>query len=266
MNTNPSGDFIAMAGQLAHSEYDLSLSDLIDALDSDLGRLRYGRLLGVLVKMPFADCFPITDPHSSKTNARYAWTWDENRLHDFSTHSIWQYALLKYLSENLYNIADAEPADVYRFVHYEGCVEGRILKYVLNAAHNNICGNEDARRKIKAAVDEARKKGAKVADPSLTNFIATIGGVTTTVVASCGGYGVALGPIAGGLAILISRIGLDAFCTWSHDKLEELRETEKGPEMAKLMTMSGINKSKSEGAVQGSHNGNDLRKLPDDLQ
>jgi hypothetical protein len=99
--------------------------------------------------------------------------------------------VLKDLVAQKYGIAEPVPEDVYRFIWYEGCAEGRILKYVL----------DKARQEIKAAVQKARMEGARVADPSRTNLVAGIGTVVTTLVAVSGTYGVALGPLAGGLSI-----------------------------------------------------------------
>jgi hypothetical protein len=150
--------------------------------------------------------------------------------------------LLNELVIEQYNVTVPTIEDVHRFVWHEGCVEGRILKYVLEAAHQRICSNDKARREIEAAVEKARETGVTVADPSRTNFVAGIATVVTALVASSGSYGLALGPLAGGLSILITQIGMDAFCLWCQDKIQELRATEKAPEIAKL-----VRKAKEEG-------------------
>jgi len=54
--------------------------------------------------------------------------------------------------------------------------------------------------------------------------------VVSAVIASFGHYGVLLGPLAGGLALMITRIGLDAFCLWASEEVEELRQVEKATE------------------------------------
>jgi len=228
--------FIETADAHSRSEYGLPLEALVNELDTDRGRLRYGRLMGVMLKEPFADRFVRSGP-SEATGAAFDWCWNEQKVKDADARLGWQYLILKNLVAQKYAITEPIPEDVYRFIWYEGCAEGRILKYVLEATHQHLCGNDKARREIKAAVQKARMEGARVADPSRTNLVAGIGTVVTTLVAVSGTYGVALGPLAGGLSILIAQIGLDAFCMWSQDKIEDLRATEKAPEIRKLMRM-----------------------------
>jgi hypothetical protein len=49
--------FVETADALSRSEYGLPLEALVNELDTDRGRLRYGRLMGVMLKEPFADRF-----------------------------------------------------------------------------------------------------------------------------------------------------------------------------------------------------------------
>jgi hypothetical protein len=170
--------FVETADALSRSEYGHRSRTIWTADGSDAQRALCG---------PFRSAFD--------------WCWNEQKVKDADARLGWQYLVLKDLVAQKYGIAEPVPEDVYRFIWYEGCAEGRILKYVLEATHQHLCGNDKARQEIKAAVQKARMEGARVADPSRTNLVAGIGTVVTTLVAVSGTYGVALGPLAGGLSI-----------------------------------------------------------------
>jgi hypothetical protein len=239
MKLNSLDDFVEKANAISRSEYAISLEALVQELNTERGRLRYGRLLGVMLKEPFADRIARSQP-SEATGAAYNWSWNEQKVRDHLSREAWQYAVLKCLVAEKSKNVEPSREDIYRFLQYEGVLEGRIFKYLFEATHRHICGNEKARRQIKAAVEKARKDGAKIADPSRTNLVAGIAAVATAMVAALGPYGVALGPLAGGIALLIAQIGLDAFCMWSHDKLDEIRQTEKQEEFSGVMALGKL--------------------------
>ncbi len=89
--------------------------------------------MGVMLKEPFADRFTRSHP-SEATGAAYDWTWNDQKLKDVDARLRWQYSLLNELVIEQYNVTGPTIEDVHRFVLHEGCVEGRILKYVLEAS------------------------------------------------------------------------------------------------------------------------------------
>lgn len=227
--------FCSKAETLSQSEYGIPLDVLVSSLEQENVRFMYGRLLGIMVKEPFSDRVARSEP-SHATGARFDWYWNYEKARDYTTQTTWQFALLRHLVAEHKEIPEPSPADVFQFIQYEGCVESRIFMYVIQAAHTNICGDAVARSRIQDAVKEAQKQGANIVDLSPTNLPIVVATAVSAIVASFGSYAILLGPIAGGLALMLARIGLDAFCIWAHDEVKLIRDHEKSVELKKLMS------------------------------
>ena len=77
-------DGFSRLGQLAQSEYGISLREMLADSDTELAELRLARLIGVLLKGRFA---ARRDVNYSRTHAAYSWQWQtgsdwENSLND----------------------------------------------------------------------------------------------------------------------------------------------------------------------------------------
>jgi hypothetical protein len=92
--------------------------------------------------------------------------------------------------------------------------------FLVLSAHKNLCVNARRRAAIQGILD---------ATPDIPAALAT---VVASVVAAFGPYGVLLGPIAGGMALMIARIGLDAFCLWAKEEIGKVRRLEKNTELS----------------------------------
>jgi hypothetical protein len=219
--------FIEKAEVLCKSEYEIELAQLISALDDPDARAAYGRILGIILKEPFSSRVPRDTP-SASTGATYNWLWDAARVRDESTHGTWQYRALRALVSERKNILNPSEDDVGEFIAYEGTLESRIFMFLMQSAHKNLCEHRARRRSIQTIVGEQTYTPA----PARRDLPAATATVVSAIVASFGHYGVVLGPLAGGLALMIARIGLDAFCLWASEEVEKVRQIEKNAELA----------------------------------
>jgi hypothetical protein len=217
--------FIEKASELCQSEYDRPLTELISGLHDASARLAYGRLLGIMLKEPFSSRV-LRERPSESTGGSYNWLWDPERVRDQSTHDTWQYRALQALVKERKAIVHPTEDNVGEFINYEGVLESRILMYLMKSAHENLCNHRRKRQSIQKVLGETYKLTS--ARPDIPTATAT---VVSALVASFGRYGVLLGPLAGGLALMIARIGLDAFCLWASNEVEEIRQLEKGTEL-----------------------------------
>ena len=132
------------------------------------------------------------------------------------------------IGERAKNILNPSEDDVGEFIAYEGTLESRIFMFLMQSEHKNPCEHQARRRLIQKIVGEGTHNPA----PARRDLPAATATVVSAIVASFGHYGVLLGPLAGGLALMIARIGLDAFCLWASEEVEKVRRIEKNAELA----------------------------------
>src|SRR5205823_3904001 len=122
---------------------------------NDIPSMQIGRLMGVVLKEPFAVPKKLTHP-SSHSGAFRTWDLvDEMTFNKSSKLDLWQYDVLKHIAKEndqlvVYNLAmDA---------HHERGFFG----YLARSTANYICGDPKIRNKIKKAVDAAKQSGINI--------------------------------------------------------------------------------------------------------
>jgi hypothetical protein len=224
-------DFLGEMDRLSQAEYKEPIQKLIAELDTDDGQLRYGRLLGVMLKEPMARSKDRTEP--SETGAWRDWAWVPEKTAAPEVATLWQYQVFSMLREN-WNAENAhvpfldQYATVEEFLIQQGISERRILYHLLKATRKYTCGDAAAKAEIQKAIDSAKQKGFQI--ENLTShgagiiFVSTVSTTLASVIGPM--WTLAMGPLITGLAILLLVIGTEAFCTWSEEVLERFAKTE----------------------------------------
>ncbi len=158
VNEKELNDGFTALNELAKSEYHRSLQDLMTDPPGPFDpSIQVGRLIGVVLKEPFAAAMSLDRP-SSHTGAYRAWELDESKFAEPSHRASWQYGVLEQLAEaegfrNAHNMA----LEAHQERGFFGCLARSAAKY--------ICGDAKIRREIKRAADEARRSGITLQSP-----------------------------------------------------------------------------------------------------
>lgn len=206
---------LAVLNSLAQEEYHTDLNGiLVDTTRTQNERLlRVGRLMGVVLKEPFATVVPI-DPTSSRTGAYRGWKLDDTAFAkpEEEKQTIWQYRVLESLRTE-----DGGYPTVYELAtHLQ--YESGFFGYLANSTRKYICGNPALTQKIDAEV-KASQQGVGGVQLISRGTVSTM--VATTLVQLVPWLAGAGTPLIAGFVLLIMSIGLDAFCAWS-EQFQEL--------------------------------------------
>jgi hypothetical protein len=198
---------LAVLSSLALEEYHEDLDSILadTAQTEDERLLRVGRLMGVVLKEPFATGIDI-NPATSYTGAYRGWVLNGSAFAEAEKQATWQYEVLEALREE-----NPEHPTVYALAErlqfekgFFGCLANSTRKY--------ICGDPALRQKIDTEV-KAGQQGRVTVQLLTRGTASTI--VATTLVQLVPWLAIAGAPIIAGLVLLIMSIGLDAFCDWS---------------------------------------------------
>ncbi len=217
MNNTELREGLRSLNAMAAGEYHQSLNQV--AMDSDEHRaaVRVGRLVGVILKEPFASARDRDTP--SARSAAFK-EWDLVRsAEEFATPeriATWQYKALEELKTAL---VGEEPRlkgwSVYDFA-IDAHNERGFFGYFARAVRHYICGNRRVRRNVRRAIKDARKGGVSITDMSPELVIASggaaLGTYLVTEVPFLGFVGV---PVIAGLVVILYRLGVEGFCDWS---------------------------------------------------
>ncbi len=220
-----------LAREEYHEDLDSVLRDPTRTQDERL--LRIGRLLGVLLKEPFAKAVsidPTIDPTTSVTGAYRAWELDGSAFDIPEKQTTWQYEVL----ESLYlESLDKKEAEEYREAKKAGLPETvkvvaifaqglqgerSFFWYLAVSTRKHICREPALRKEIEAEVKASQQGGGAVQLVTMGTASTTVATALVQHVPWLAGVGAPL--IAGlvlWLMLYISRIGIDAFCQWAGD-------------------------------------------------
>jgi hypothetical protein len=199
----------AILNQLAKSEYHRSIQDLMADSPSAFDKsAQIGRLIGVVLKEPFANPVRLEQP-SSFTGAYNAWELDEGKFAEASRSAPWQYGVLEQLAEtegfhDAHNLA----VEAHHERGFFGFLARSVAKY--------ICGDPRIRRDIKKAADDARKSGINLTVTSPEVVVGSAGlSLGVLLVQNVPILGIVGAPVIAGFVLILYRIGVDAFCDWT---------------------------------------------------
>ena len=206
---------------LADKEYHESLVAIATRPgDSDeLRLLRIGRLLGVVLKQPFAVSKDLDVP-SHYTGAYRAWTLKpEADFEDPQTQSCWQYQALEAfrLDPEVIRSLGGELPSVYNLAEIAQGERG-FFWYLATSCREYLCRDPKLRSQIKREVEKAKTSGFVLKNVTPEIIVAsgglTIGAMLVQAVPTLGMMGA---PVIAGLVFIIYSIGIDAFCRWASD-------------------------------------------------
>lgn len=176
--------------------------------------MRLGRLIGVLIKEPFAVPQTLPTPSSPSGACR---SWELVGPEQFATHTAnWQSQALEIIRTELTAdepyVAALNNYELAKYAHDEMGFFG----FFARSLGKYLCGD----KKIRKKVDDAVKAGAKLGNriPALTpETIVGAGGL------SLGAYlvqhvpvlGIAGAPVVAAVVLILYTLGVDAFCKWS---------------------------------------------------
>ena len=211
---------------ISDRHYNLTLDELLASVDTPKGRRQYARLIGVLVKEPFAN--EVARKPSKSTGAVFALHWKENaELRQAASSSNWQFEFMRALmgEERGKTLSDDEAFGELTYYKYESSLG----KFIFEAFRDRICVDPKTSKALRDALAKAGKQGVKIMDPTTANLSVGAASLVAVAVASLLPATIAAvgAPVIGGVTLLILQIGLDGFCRWTRQVIEEADTVER---------------------------------------
>jgi|SRR6185312_1995606 len=207
-------DGLEELGDLAETEYHQSLAEVASGRDASQSALRVGRLIGVVLKEPFATAYPLQEP-SGATVAYRGWELvDEG---EFEQHTAnWQYEALGKIRDELLSEAPyMDDWSTYQFA-FDAHYERGFLAFFGRAVRKYICGDPEIRTKVDEALKEASKGGTNLRSVTPEAIVGTGGlGLGVYLVSAIPFLGFFGAPVIAGLVVILYRLGVEGFCDWS---------------------------------------------------
>lgn len=207
-------------GLLADVEYRQSLSAILADSDKDKVVERIGRLVGVLIKEPFATASDLPIP-SHRTAAYRSWQLkDASEFGVVAAASPWQYKLLDNVRVELHS-----SITTYQLAQ-EAYYESGFFGLYARTLRKYICGDKAIRKKVDDAFKAYAKMGGSLKAPTPEGVVGA-GGLTLGVylVQAVPALGMAGAPVIAGVVLILYVLGVNAFCQWSENVRTD--ETEK---------------------------------------
>ena len=213
----------------AKVEYHLSLVQMAHSNDPERATLQIGRLIGVMLKEPFASSHAREVP-SSVTGAMLDWQLQPDlNFDDQNLQTTWQYQTLDAIVKDPSLPADSglwTPGSVQALVLHAQYERG-FFGYLGRSLSKYICQDPQFRRQLSQRVNAARRAGFPFSDLSPGTMAAGVAfGVAGLLTANVPVLGFAGATLIAALTWMILQIGIDAFCEWLHDSYGEVRRTD----------------------------------------
>jgi hypothetical protein len=206
---------LAELDQLSTLEYHESLSEVLSDPVLDDSAARVGRLVGVVLKEPFATVHTRSQP-SFNSKAFREWELVDEASFDAVLRATWQYPVLETMRLDLaLNAPHFASMSTYRFAldaHHESGFFGAFAESV----RKYICGDKEIRKKVSDALKAAGRTGSKL-PPITPETVVTAGGLALGVflVQAIPLLGIVGAPVIAALLLILYTLGIDAFCSWS---------------------------------------------------
>jgi hypothetical protein len=214
---------VTQLNKLAVAEYKATLEDVLtDPQRSEEERLwRVGRLLGIIVKEPFAHSRPLTQADRTGTGAQRVWDLDERTFNDEAKQALWQYKVLQVLAVELPELRlylgippdtmpDQIPSTTVRALAQTLHYERGFFRCLGASARSYLCGDSETSSKIDESVRSAGGQARMLSTPALVGAgsVEAANALTTQV------PWLAFADPTLTAGFLIATIGLGGFCRW----------------------------------------------------
>ena len=166
--------------QLSQVEYQETLVEVLKDPISERRAVRLGRLVGVLLKQPFAEPETLTRP-SIRTGAYRAWHLVD--ADKFQTHSqtIWQHRVLEQMQREL----SSQERHLAHYSLYQFAVDAQhergFFAFFALTLRRYICGDKRIRKKVEDALKAIGKAGGSQVPRITPEAIVGAGGLTLGV-------------------------------------------------------------------------------------
>jgi len=203
---------------LSQRHYRRPLVDLLGNVDMPLGRRQYARLLGVMLKEPFA--IERKRRRSTATGAIIALDWKADDELQRAVSGTWQFACMSTLMSEQQGRSLSQGEAVQCLYNYK--YETSLGKFVFEAFRDRICGDPQKSKVIREALAAAKKAGVSLTEPTVAGLSAGAASVVAVAIGSLLSAPLAAvcAPLVGGLSLLIIQTGVDGFCRWTRAVIE----------------------------------------------
>jgi hypothetical protein len=203
---------------ISQRHYGIPFARLLAEADTPLGRRQFARLMGVVVKEPFAT--EKSRRPSGSTHARIGLEWKPDREIASEAPGTWQLEFVRELTreDKGRELSEAEAISELMYFKYETSLG----KFIFQAFRNRLCGDPKASAVVRSALKEARKAGVNLVEPTAANISVGVASVIAVAIASVltPALAAVASPVIGGIALLVMQVGLDGFCSWSGEVIE----------------------------------------------
>lgn len=198
-------------GLLAEAEYHQSIGEVVDDNDATKAVERIGRLVGVVIKKPFANVEYMTTP-SSRTHAYRSWHLkDESDFNSAANVNKAQYEFLSRIRDEV-----KPELNTYQLAQ-EAQYETGFFGLYAQACGKYICGDKDIRKRVEDAFKAYAKAkfGGAIKAPTPEAIVA-YGGLAlgAYLVQAIPMLGLAGAPVIAGTILILYTLGVEAFCKW----------------------------------------------------
>jgi hypothetical protein len=210
-----------LAGQVADFDaisrrhYGIPFAQLLADVDTPLGRRQFARLMGVIVKEPFA--IENNRKPSDSTHARIGLEWKPDAEINSEAPGTWQLEFVRALASENKGRSLSERDAITELTYFK--YETSLGKFIFDAFRKRICGDPKTSAVVRAAVEKAKRGGVKLVEPTAAHISVGVASVVAVAVASVltPTLAVVASPVIGGIALLIMQVGVDGFCAWSRE-------------------------------------------------
>jgi len=215
---------LAELDELSRYEYHENLDKVLslDHGDQDVeSALRVARLIGVVIKQPFAERVERNEP-SFRTGAYREWLLiDEGSFKKQEGKMIWQARLLEELAQEMNFSSTYQLAS---YAHYES----GFFECLAKSVRKHVCSDLPSGRKVKDAVARARSPLKHEATASRDVIAGTAGAsIAAALMSAVPFLGIVGAPVIAGIVLILYKIGIDAFCEWV--STDNFRPNDSGP-------------------------------------
>jgi hypothetical protein len=221
MNSEDLENGFRQLDSLARKEYHEPLTEVAVGPEDDEKRLlRIGRLIGVVMKQPFANEKTLDRPSVYSQAYR---EWELKSPEEFDDAGIknpQDYKALKMLSTDpeVISTLGQPPASVYDLAIIAHHERG-FFSFLGVSCRKYLCKDKKLRGEIDRQVKDAKSAGFNLKNVTPEMVVASGGlAIGTSLVQAIPVLGIMGAPVIAGIVLIIYSVGIDAFCSWASDR------------------------------------------------